>query len=166
MKIYSFFVLPIVSEQWRIEYANKLMAVVRITTNNTTLKLMLLVMYDCMITRITTRGRIYCFEKWILFFVAQEIWTKVIYRSHEEYKIFFSKLSLFLNCHENRKPNIYLYLIYFSLGTIQRMYVFENYAGMFTNCYYFLLGWRWWRQWWLHCINIIFLCLHLSSSSN
>jgi len=78
-------------------------------------------MYDCMITRITTWGRIYCFEKWILFFVAQEIWTKVIYRSHEEYKIFFSKLSLFLNCHENRKPNIYLYFIYFSLGIIQRM---------------------------------------------
>jgi len=90
-------------------------------------------MYDYMITRITTRGRIYCFEKWIFFFVAQEIWTKVIYRSHEEYKIFFLELSLFLNCHENRKPNIYLYLVYFSFRIIRRMYVCEKCAGAFTN---------------------------------
>lgn len=91
------------------------------------------VIYDCMITRITTRLdesivlKNGCFPPQ----AAQEIWIQVIYRFHEEYEIFFLELSLFLNCHENRKTHIYLYIIlYFSFVTIRHFCTSRIFGGV------------------------------------
>jgi len=83
------------------------------------------------------RRRIYCFEKWTFLRArptARKIWTRVIYRFHEEYEIFLPELSLFLNCHGN--PHIYLYHFFLSQPPFFRITVRPEYSFANHYCYY------------------------------
>jgi len=118
-----------------------------------------------MITRITTRGRIYCFEKWIFFFAAQEICTKDIYRTTKNTEFSSRNYPYSLTVMKTEKPT-FIFILYIFLSGVCVYAKLRKICGRVHKSLLFFTIASLRRRRWLHCINIIFSRINLSTLSN